>query len=257
MRDERRKEGRSKQGQTNNKAKQHSTPNAVAFPKKNELPLVGLEPTTLYTRSSCTCTCIYTCKSMVLHVHVVVVTNSSSTSSNWNNKFFLSLHPQREERGYWENSCRTRVEGGGASSEEARPRPLWQQLHHPWHWVHGSPRSVSAVLHPRQTQQQPSLAGDQGRHVLWLGGLLHLSVFLKLMCGAHVFPCTCTWLPWVCCVALPCLFDLACFFRPSFSSLIKTCTCNGCVCVCVCVCVGVCVWVCVCVCVYEVVFLCL
>ena len=28
----------------------------------------------------------------------------------------------------------------------------------------------------------------------------------------------------MCCVALPCcLFDLACFFLPSFSSLIKTC----------------------------------
>ena len=25
---------------------------------------------------------------------------------------------------------------------------------------------------------------------------------------------------WVCCVALPCLFDLACFFLSSFSSLI-------------------------------------
>ena len=49
MRDERRKEERSKQGQTNNKAKQHSTPKAVTFPKKNELPRVGLEPTTLYT----------------------------------------------------------------------------------------------------------------------------------------------------------------------------------------------------------------
>ena len=46
MRDERRKEERNKQGQTNNKAKQHSTPKAVAFPKKNELPQVGLEPTT-------------------------------------------------------------------------------------------------------------------------------------------------------------------------------------------------------------------
>ena len=33
----RRKEERSKQGQTNNKAKQHSTPKAVTFPKKNEL----------------------------------------------------------------------------------------------------------------------------------------------------------------------------------------------------------------------------
>ena len=40
MRDERRKEGKSKQGQTNNKAKQHSTPKAVTFPKKNELPRV-------------------------------------------------------------------------------------------------------------------------------------------------------------------------------------------------------------------------
>ena len=42
----RRKEERSKQGQTNNKAKQHSTPKAVTFPK---LPRVGLEPTTFYT----------------------------------------------------------------------------------------------------------------------------------------------------------------------------------------------------------------
>ena len=46
MRDE--KEERKKQA-TNNKAKQHSTPKAVTFPKKNELPRVGLEPTTLYT----------------------------------------------------------------------------------------------------------------------------------------------------------------------------------------------------------------
>ena len=44
----RRKEEKSKQGQTN-KAKQHSTPKAVTFPKKNELSRVGLEPTTLYT----------------------------------------------------------------------------------------------------------------------------------------------------------------------------------------------------------------
>ena len=49
MRDERRKEERNKQDQTNNKVKQHSTPKAVTFPKKNELPRVGLEPTTLYT----------------------------------------------------------------------------------------------------------------------------------------------------------------------------------------------------------------
>ena len=44
------KEGRKKQARSNkNKAKQHSTPKAVTFPKKNELPRVGLEPTTLYT----------------------------------------------------------------------------------------------------------------------------------------------------------------------------------------------------------------
>ena len=56
MRDE--KEGRKKQArsnkQTNNKAKQHTTPKAVTFPKKNELhkmyiPREGLEPTALYT----------------------------------------------------------------------------------------------------------------------------------------------------------------------------------------------------------------
>ena len=53
MRDETRKEERSKQDQTNNKAKQHSTPKAVTFPKKNELPQVGLEPTTLYYMYTC------------------------------------------------------------------------------------------------------------------------------------------------------------------------------------------------------------
>ena len=37
----RRKEEISKQGQTNNKAKQHSTPNAVTFPRKNELPALS------------------------------------------------------------------------------------------------------------------------------------------------------------------------------------------------------------------------
>ena len=40
---------RSKQGKQTNKAKKHSTPKAVTFPKKNELPRVGLEPMTLYT----------------------------------------------------------------------------------------------------------------------------------------------------------------------------------------------------------------
>ena len=38
--EEGRKEERSKQGHTNNKAKQYSTPKAVTFPKKNELPRV-------------------------------------------------------------------------------------------------------------------------------------------------------------------------------------------------------------------------
>ena len=44
----RRKKEASKVKQTN-KAKQHSTPKAVTFPRKNEMPQVGLEPTTLYT----------------------------------------------------------------------------------------------------------------------------------------------------------------------------------------------------------------
>ena len=43
---------RSKQGQTNNKAKQHSTTKIVTFPKKNELPRVGPEPTTLYKKQA-------------------------------------------------------------------------------------------------------------------------------------------------------------------------------------------------------------
>ena len=37
----RRKEERSKQGHTNNKAEQHNTPKAVTFLKKNELLRVG------------------------------------------------------------------------------------------------------------------------------------------------------------------------------------------------------------------------
>ena len=61
----RRKEEGSKQGQTNNKAKHHSTPKAVSFPKKNNLPRVGLEPTTLYTldRATCMCLAMYVCLS--------------------------------------------------------------------------------------------------------------------------------------------------------------------------------------------------
>ena len=49
MRDE--KEERKKQARSNKQTRQSntSTPKAVTFPKKNELPRVGLEPTTLYT----------------------------------------------------------------------------------------------------------------------------------------------------------------------------------------------------------------
>ena len=45
------REGRKKEAtkvKQTNKAKQHSTPKAVTFLKKNELTRVGLEPTTLY-----------------------------------------------------------------------------------------------------------------------------------------------------------------------------------------------------------------
>ena len=48
MRDE--KEERKKQAWSNkhtNKAKQHSTPKAILLPEKNEVPRVGLKPTTL------------------------------------------------------------------------------------------------------------------------------------------------------------------------------------------------------------------
>ena len=60
----RRKEERSKQGQTNNKEKQHSTPKAVTFPKKNELPRVGhvherSENAKVCTRDQRTCTCTH------------------------------------------------------------------------------------------------------------------------------------------------------------------------------------------------------
>ena len=66
----RRKEKRSKQGHTNNKAKQHSTPKAVTFPK-NELPRVGLEPTTLYTLDMYIHTAVDTCCTCCKHTHAV------------------------------------------------------------------------------------------------------------------------------------------------------------------------------------------
>ena len=40
---------RKKEASKVKQAKQHSTLKAVTFPKKNELPRVGFEPTTLYT----------------------------------------------------------------------------------------------------------------------------------------------------------------------------------------------------------------
>ena len=46
-----RDEERSKQGQTNKKAKQHSTPKAITFPEKNELPCIYKH----CTISQCTC----------------------------------------------------------------------------------------------------------------------------------------------------------------------------------------------------------
>ena len=68
MRDE--KEGRKKQA--NDKAKQHSTPKAVTFPKKSELTQMGLEPTTLHSRQSalpCTCAYIHTHTHTLTHTH--------------------------------------------------------------------------------------------------------------------------------------------------------------------------------------------
>ena len=70
MRDE--KEGRKKQARSNKqqgKATQHTQ--GSHFSKKNELPQVGLEPTTLYT-----CICVFSlmgmcvCLCINIHVHV-------------------------------------------------------------------------------------------------------------------------------------------------------------------------------------------
>ena len=65
----------------NNKAKQHSTPKAVTFPKANELPRVGLEPTTLYTLDRVlyqlsymyVCVCVHVCVCMCVCMCVVCV----------------------------------------------------------------------------------------------------------------------------------------------------------------------------------------
>ena len=47
MRDE--KEERKKKARSNKQTRKSNTPKAVTFPRKNELPQVGHEPTTLYT----------------------------------------------------------------------------------------------------------------------------------------------------------------------------------------------------------------
>ena len=71
------KEGRktrSNQGQTNNKAKQHSIPKAVTFPKKNELPRVDSNPQhSIYTHVHCTCTYITLSIYMYMYFHDIVL----------------------------------------------------------------------------------------------------------------------------------------------------------------------------------------
>ena len=64
--EEGKKEERSKQGHINNKEKQYSTPKAVTFPKKNELPRVHVHVHVymlLGTHLFDSCTCMY------IHVH--------------------------------------------------------------------------------------------------------------------------------------------------------------------------------------------
>ena len=66
------KEGRKKEAskvKQTNKAKQHSTPKAVTFPKKNELPRVGLEPTTLHTLDRALDLYIHVCIYIMYIVH--------------------------------------------------------------------------------------------------------------------------------------------------------------------------------------------
>ena len=70
----RRKEERSKQGQTNNKAKQYSTPKVVTSPKKNELPRVGLEPIALYTLDRALYLYMYSCREQVRFIHAHMLT---------------------------------------------------------------------------------------------------------------------------------------------------------------------------------------
>ena len=83
----RKKEERSKQGQTNNKAKQHSTPKAVTFPKKNELPRVRH---------------IHVVWATDIHVNVIGyprVIISSGTDNHWGYFFPSGCDARNIERG--------------------------------------------------------------------------------------------------------------------------------------------------------------
>ena len=62
----RRKEERSKQGQTNNKAKQHSTPKAVTFPRK--MSCLGWD---MYTDTCTAVQCINVNIGMVYAIHLI------------------------------------------------------------------------------------------------------------------------------------------------------------------------------------------
>ena len=78
----RRKEERSKQGQINNKAKQQSTPKAVTFRKKNELPRVGLEPKYMCVSVSvCVSVCVCVCVSV--HERKLLTLRSSEPTDTW------------------------------------------------------------------------------------------------------------------------------------------------------------------------------
>ena len=78
------KEGRKKQArsnkQTNNKAKQHSTPKVVTFPKKNELPRVGPEPDMTTVIMRCPSTYYFSILHLIIDVaHVALILQDSYT----------------------------------------------------------------------------------------------------------------------------------------------------------------------------------
>ena len=65
----RRKEERSKQGHTNNKAKQQSTPKAVTFPKKTLMSCLGWDSNPQHSTL-----CTYGCISMYKCIYANVIT---------------------------------------------------------------------------------------------------------------------------------------------------------------------------------------